>query len=209
MKADDLRKIEQRVMKNQKVHLPLPMRFTECRTWFERDRAHVALLIRDPFNRDDLYDYTLVEWWDEAVAEAVEDGFLKGRNWHQEAYDYYIQYQLVPKDKVPRDFCAIKLSYVDDRWFVWDDTGPPAPDRHAPSEREGLEDTSGGIQKGDWIVNTMNRMEQGIVTMSGEVLSVPCWMVEVPGSGNKLVIAKESAAILWTKEELEYAEYAV
>ena len=53
--------------------------------WFERDRAHVALY----FGPDgDANDTLIIEWWDEAVAEAVEDGFLSPRDWLGSALDY-------------------------------------------------------------------------------------------------------------------------
>jgi hypothetical protein len=55
-----------------KRKLPPIVRFseTELHTWFERDRAHVEL-------RHEPTQKTIIEWWDEAVAEAFEDGFLK------------------------------------------------------------------------------------------------------------------------------------
>jgi hypothetical protein len=56
---------------------------TEIHTWFERDRQHVEL-------RDKLTDKTIIEWWDDAVTEAVQDGFLKPRDYHRSAYDYAI-----------------------------------------------------------------------------------------------------------------------
>ncbi len=40
----------------------------ECSTWFERDRAFIEL--KDSAGR------TVFELWDEAVTEAIEDGFL-------------------------------------------------------------------------------------------------------------------------------------
>jgi hypothetical protein len=54
---------------------------TELLTWFERDRAHVEL-------RNKLDDSTIVEWWDEDVAEAIEDGSLNPRDYHSTAYGY-------------------------------------------------------------------------------------------------------------------------
>ena len=33
---------------------------------------------------------TIVEWWDDAVSEAIEDGFLDPRNYHQSAWDYAV-----------------------------------------------------------------------------------------------------------------------
>ena len=55
---------------------------TECSAWFERDRAHVHLHWKgDPGS-------TIIEWWDEAVAEAVEDGFISPKDWHGDSYEY-------------------------------------------------------------------------------------------------------------------------
>ena len=53
---------------------------TELSTWFERDRAHVCLSRRG--------GDTIVEWWDEAVASALEDGFLTRGDLHGSAYAY-------------------------------------------------------------------------------------------------------------------------
>lgn len=60
---------------------PVSEEATEIHTWFERDRAHVEL-------RSKLTDQTIVEWWDEAVNQAVEDGFLNPKDWHTSAYEY-------------------------------------------------------------------------------------------------------------------------
>lgn len=57
------------------------MNQTELLTWFERDRAHVEL-------RDRRTDATIVEWWDEEVREAIDDGFLEPRRFHESAYEY-------------------------------------------------------------------------------------------------------------------------
>jgi hypothetical protein len=63
---------------------------TELHTWFERDRAHVEL-------RSKLDDKTIIEFWDDAVSEAVEDGFLNPRDYHQSAYDYAKSLDLLPR----------------------------------------------------------------------------------------------------------------
>ena len=42
---------------------------TEVHTWFERDRAHVELRSKDN-------NQTIIEFWDEAVQEEVEAGYL-------------------------------------------------------------------------------------------------------------------------------------
>lgn len=54
---------------------------TGINTWFERDRAHVELYHIDT-------EQTLLEFWDDAVAELVEDGFLNPADWHGSMYDY-------------------------------------------------------------------------------------------------------------------------
>ena len=59
---------------------------TTIETWFERDRAHVALM------KDDA---TVIEWWDDAVTEAVEDGFLDPRDWHGSAVRYAQEHGLI------------------------------------------------------------------------------------------------------------------
>lgn len=59
---------------------------TSLNTWFERDRAHVELI-------NDATGDTLIEWWDGAVEEAAEDGFLvfgKGKHaLHKSAFEYW------------------------------------------------------------------------------------------------------------------------
>lgn len=54
---------------------------TELYTWSERDRTHVELRNRRTGN-------TIVEWWDDAVGEAVEDGFLQPGRLHKSAFEY-------------------------------------------------------------------------------------------------------------------------
>lgn len=54
---------------------------TELHTWFERDRAHVELRLKAT-------DETIIEWWDESVNEAIEDGFLNPRDYHSSAFEY-------------------------------------------------------------------------------------------------------------------------
>ena len=60
---------------------------TQCSTWFERDRAYVALETKSntEFKSD---GETILEFWDGAVYELVEDGFLNPDNWHRSIYDY-------------------------------------------------------------------------------------------------------------------------
>lgn len=50
-------------------------------TWFERDRAYVGL-----HNKKN--DKVIIEWWDEDVAQAIEDGFLDPKDLHYSAYEY-------------------------------------------------------------------------------------------------------------------------
>src|SRR5205823_1880758 len=66
-------------------------------TWFERDRQHVELLQKGT-------DRTLIEWWDEEVSEAVEDGFLNPRDYHRSAYEYAVYIGAIrdPSGRNPR-----------------------------------------------------------------------------------------------------------
>ena len=50
-------------------------------TWFERDRALVQL-------RHELTGRKIVEWWDEEVNKAIEDGFLDPRDYEGSAIRY-------------------------------------------------------------------------------------------------------------------------
>ncbi len=46
---------------------------TTLMAWFERDRAHVALVDKAT------EQVTILEWWDDAVFEAMSDGFIPHR----------------------------------------------------------------------------------------------------------------------------------
>lgn len=67
-----------------------------CTTWFERDRAHIALFT--PRGR------TVFELWDQAVADAIEAGDLKpprvprphDRDWQPAAVQYAMAMGLIP-----------------------------------------------------------------------------------------------------------------
>jgi hypothetical protein len=64
----------------------------EITTWFERDRAHVALNDLDK-------NKTVLEWWDEEVHDAVEDGFLDPRDWKGSAMDYARHLGIITAEK--------------------------------------------------------------------------------------------------------------
>ena len=67
-----------------------------CTTWFERDRAHIALAT--PRGR------IAFELWDEAVLDAIESGYLKppcvprpsDRDWQPAAVQYAVDMGLIP-----------------------------------------------------------------------------------------------------------------
>ena len=61
---------------------------TALHLWFERDRAHVELRTKDT-------EETIIEWWDDAVQHAIEDGFLNPRNFHTSAYHYAVSVGLM------------------------------------------------------------------------------------------------------------------
>jgi hypothetical protein len=74
---------EHRLMARQmhsSVAVPWTRQNTQINTWFERDRASVVL--------ETLDGQSIIEWWDESVHEAVEDGFLDPHDWHGSAVDY-------------------------------------------------------------------------------------------------------------------------
>jgi hypothetical protein len=60
--------------------VPVTRENTRIDTWFERDRAYVLLY--------DQNDNTLLEWWDDAVGQAIEDGFLDPKDYHGSAVEY-------------------------------------------------------------------------------------------------------------------------
>ena len=61
---------------------------TEITTWFERDRQHVELRYIDS-------QETIIDWWDDAVTQAVEDGFLDPRRYHESAWEHALYIGLV------------------------------------------------------------------------------------------------------------------
>jgi hypothetical protein len=63
---------------------------TQINTWFERDRASVVL--------ETLDGTSIIEWWDEAVDEAVQDGFLDSSDWHGSAIEYANYVGAQPQD---------------------------------------------------------------------------------------------------------------
>lgn len=65
---------------------------TEIHMWFERDRQLVEL--RDPET-----DETIIEWIDDSVSEAVEDGFLDPSYWHGSALKYAVELGLIKDNK--------------------------------------------------------------------------------------------------------------
>jgi hypothetical protein len=83
---------------------------TRVDTWFERDRANVALYAVTPEDENAL----IVEWWDDDVQQAVTDGFLNPRNWHGSAFEYAKDRGLlegferlqVYREEIPRDVFA-------------------------------------------------------------------------------------------------------
>jgi hypothetical protein len=70
-------------------------------TWFERDRASVILYLKD---EDGDPGETIIEFWDGAVQEAIDDGFLNPRDFHRSAFEYAEQMGLLdPANRVKRE----------------------------------------------------------------------------------------------------------
>lgn len=57
-------------------------------TWFERDRAYVGLYRTDIYGKPDTNSEAIVEFWDEAVDEMVQGGFLDPSDYAGSLYDY-------------------------------------------------------------------------------------------------------------------------
>ena len=78
---------------------------TEISTWFERDRAHVCL-------NNAVTGDTIVEWWDEAVSEAVADGYLNASNWHDSAFAYAEEHGLLNAGAAPVSHAPVPQGWV-------------------------------------------------------------------------------------------------
>lgn len=85
---DDATPVRQNPRRKNKLPPLLNFSNTGIETWFERDRAHVALTA-------DNGQRTIIEWWDEDVAQAVEDGFLEPGDYHRSAYDYAVSLGII------------------------------------------------------------------------------------------------------------------
>ena len=57
---------------------------TGITTWFERDRAYVGLHWLDENDGQPDPNSTILEFWDEAVQEEIEAGFLDPRWYHRD-----------------------------------------------------------------------------------------------------------------------------
>lgn len=62
-------------------------------SWFERDRACVALV-------NDDNDKNILEYWDEEVAAAIEDGFLDPKDFYGSLVEYAISVGLLSQDEI-------------------------------------------------------------------------------------------------------------
>lgn len=72
---------------------------TAVETWFERDRKYVGLYPVNEEGGPDTNKKAIVEWWDDSVDEAVEDGYLDPRDWHGSALDYAKQMGVIKESK--------------------------------------------------------------------------------------------------------------
>lgn len=61
---------------------------TELHTWFERDRAHIEL-------RNKENQISILEFWDNEVQQAIEDGFISPKHYHNDMYDYAKDLKLI------------------------------------------------------------------------------------------------------------------
>lgn len=69
--------------------------------WHERDRDHLVLYMKDG---DGDFGDTIIEWWDEAYVQAVEDGAIDPRRPHESAFEYAAQMGLLnPANRIVRE----------------------------------------------------------------------------------------------------------
>jgi hypothetical protein len=62
-------------------------------TWFERDRAHVEL-------RNEDTEETIIEWRDDEVDEAIEDGFLDPHDYYNSAIETAIERGVITENDI-------------------------------------------------------------------------------------------------------------
>ena len=115
----------------------------EIETWFERDRAHVEL-------RDRRTDQTVIEWWDENVQEAVDDGFLDPRDWLGSALDYATRLGMIRESERGRPR-SLRRRYRGYAQIPPDNRRAALPENRAPvrryvlSLRDALEDANDAL----------------------------------------------------------------
>lgn len=57
-------------------------------SWFERDRAYVGLYTLDDTGAPDMNSESIIEFWDDGVNGAIEDGILDPRDYLGSMIDY-------------------------------------------------------------------------------------------------------------------------
>jgi hypothetical protein len=139
---------------------------TDLETWFERDRAHVDLRDKD--------GNTIYEWWDDAVEQAIQDGFLRmhpmggrrgERALHESAFEYAEEMGFFPTEEVltnaayeaemnarqysPWEFIAQEINDSDDPEELWEqyERGVTAGIQRGVRERIGPRSAGGKIKK--------------------------------------------------------------
>lgn len=61
----------------------VPFNRTYIDDWSERDRAYIILYEKGT-------ERELFELWDDAVSDAISDGFIDPKNLHRSMYEYYV-----------------------------------------------------------------------------------------------------------------------
>ncbi|MNU30448.1 hypothetical protein D3C71_189480 [compost metagenome] len=81
--------------------LNITIKDTILAEWHERDRHHVALYMKVGENG---YGDTIVQWWDEAYVQVVEDGFVVPRRLHASVFEYAADMGLLnPANRIVRE----------------------------------------------------------------------------------------------------------
>jgi hypothetical protein len=125
-------------------------------TWFERDRQHVCLSRRQA---DGSAGGTIIEWWDGAVTEAVDDGFLNPRNYHASAFEYARSHGLLsehaPVSIKPAPRGTVMASESLGVYLGWLPGGAPIWSARATEEQKA---------KGAWVYNCEEEAREDVAS---------------------------------------------
>jgi hypothetical protein len=155
-------------------------------TWFERDRKHVELLHKGE---------TVCDWWDDAVDEMVEDGFLNPKDWLGSAIEYAKAHGLI-KSASFKSRLAARHKMADEGMPVNEEpetseeipSEKPAPVEEAPKVEETPAEPTGDVN--DWVQKVMDYKSEQEHDELVDALLEACDAVGVPEEQTDAVVEK-------------------